>query len=160
MAKFGHGNGLISTNQGCELAHSDAFCNSMLDNFGYIAKPTRADSPSQNGSTEIHIACLLSGFAHFFMALASLQNPGRLPSSRLSTFTIHWCIPLLPKHHKRADTVGNWTYPTLKRLVCASASNSLALGIASWINTSSQGSSLVTQPPITTLSTSTKHLEL
>jgi hypothetical protein len=40
--------------QGGKLARSSAFCEMMLKNFGYVVEPTGADSPSQNGGTEIY----------------------------------------------------------------------------------------------------------
>ena len=54
MKKFGSGNGLIRTDQGGELARSDTFRASMLDNYGYVVEPTGADSPSQNGGAKIY----------------------------------------------------------------------------------------------------------
>jgi hypothetical protein len=54
MAKFGKGNDIIRTDQGGELAHNYAFHNSMLKDFGYVVKPTGADSPSQNGGAEVY----------------------------------------------------------------------------------------------------------
>jgi hypothetical protein len=49
LRNFGNGRGLIRTDQGGELAHSDAFIASMLKDRGYVVEPTGADSPSQNG---------------------------------------------------------------------------------------------------------------
>jgi hypothetical protein len=54
MSRFGLKKGLIRTDQGGELARSGAFCNMMLDDFGYVVEPTGADSPSQNGGAEIY----------------------------------------------------------------------------------------------------------
>ncbi len=54
MSKFGLAKGLIRTNQGGELAQSSAFQNMMLDKFKYIVELMGADSPSQNGGTEIY----------------------------------------------------------------------------------------------------------
>ncbi len=54
MSKYGAGTGLIRINQGGELAQSKAFCNTMLQDFGYVVEPTGADSPSQNGGIEIY----------------------------------------------------------------------------------------------------------
>jgi hypothetical protein len=54
MLRFGLKKGLIRTHQGGELARSGAFCNMMLDDFGYVVEPTGADSPSQNGCAEIY----------------------------------------------------------------------------------------------------------
>ena len=54
MKKFGIGNGVIRTDQGGELARSDAYRALMLDTFGYVVEPTGADSPSQNGGAEIY----------------------------------------------------------------------------------------------------------
>jgi hypothetical protein len=52
LKKFGVGSGVIRTDQGGELARSDTFCDMVLVEFGYVVKPTGADSPSQNGGTE------------------------------------------------------------------------------------------------------------
>ncbi len=54
MLKYRTGNGLIRTDQACELAGSKAFCNTMLQDYGYVVEPTGADSPSQNGGAEIY----------------------------------------------------------------------------------------------------------
>jgi hypothetical protein len=54
VSRFGLKKGLILTDQGGELARSGAFCNLMLDDFGYVVEPTGADSPSQNGSAEMY----------------------------------------------------------------------------------------------------------
>ena len=54
LRNFGNGRGLIRTDQGGELAHSEAFIASMLRDRGYVVEPTGADSPSQNGGAEIY----------------------------------------------------------------------------------------------------------
>ncbi len=54
MRKFGNGNGVIRTDQGGKLARSDAFCNTMMNDFSYTIEQTGADSPSQNGGAEIY----------------------------------------------------------------------------------------------------------
>ena len=54
MTKFGIGNGVVCTDQGGELACSVAFRDMMLRESGYVVEPTGADSPSQNGGTEIY----------------------------------------------------------------------------------------------------------
>jgi hypothetical protein len=54
MKKFGIASGVVQTNQGGELAHSAAFRDMMLREFGYVVEPTGADSPSQNGGAEIY----------------------------------------------------------------------------------------------------------
>jgi hypothetical protein len=54
MAKFGSGMGVVQTDQGGELAQSASFREMMLKDFGYVVKPTGADSPSQNGGAEIY----------------------------------------------------------------------------------------------------------
>jgi hypothetical protein len=54
MSKFGTGNGIIRSDQGGELAQSNAFHITMLKDFGYIVECTGADSPSQNGGAEIY----------------------------------------------------------------------------------------------------------
>jgi hypothetical protein len=54
MAKFGSGMGVIRMDQGGELARSTSFWEMMLKDFGYVVKPTGADSPSQNGGAEIY----------------------------------------------------------------------------------------------------------
>ena len=54
MKKFGLADGIIRTDQGGELARSDAFRTAMLKEFEYIVEPTGADSPSQNGGAEIY----------------------------------------------------------------------------------------------------------
>ena len=82
MSKYGAGTGLIRTNQGGELAQSKAFRDTMLQDFGYVVKPTSADSPSQNGGTEIYnntlavkVCTLLygSGFPAKFLSAALLH---------------------------------------------------------------------------------------
>ncbi len=52
LKKFGVGTGVIRTDQGGKLARSNAFCNMILAEFGYVVKLTGADSPSQNGGAE------------------------------------------------------------------------------------------------------------
>jgi hypothetical protein len=52
MSKFGIGDGVIRTDQGSKLAHSNSFCDIMLKEFGYVVEPTGANSPSQNGRVE------------------------------------------------------------------------------------------------------------
>ncbi len=52
LRKFGIGTGVIRTDQGRKLARSDSFCETMLNEFGYVVEPTGADSPSQNGGAE------------------------------------------------------------------------------------------------------------
>jgi hypothetical protein len=54
MTKYGAGTGLIRMDQGSKLAQSKAFCNTMIQDFGYVVEPTGADSPSQNGGAEIY----------------------------------------------------------------------------------------------------------
>jgi hypothetical protein len=54
MCKFCLSDGIIWTDQGGELARSDDFCTAMLDKFGYVVKPTGADSPLENGGVEIY----------------------------------------------------------------------------------------------------------
>jgi hypothetical protein len=54
MAKFGRSDGCIRTDQGGELARSDAFQTAMLNKFGYVVEPTGANSPSQNGGIETY----------------------------------------------------------------------------------------------------------
>jgi hypothetical protein len=54
MAKFGSGMGVVRTDQGGELTRSAFFWEMMLEDFGYVVKPTGADSPSQNGGTKIY----------------------------------------------------------------------------------------------------------
>ncbi len=58
MKKFGQNSGVICTDQGGELAHSDEFHALMLKEFRYVAKPTGSDSPSHNGGTEIYNSTL------------------------------------------------------------------------------------------------------
>ncbi len=52
LKKFGVGTGVIRTDQGGKLAHSNTFRDMVLAEFGFVVKPTGADSPSQNGGTE------------------------------------------------------------------------------------------------------------
>jgi hypothetical protein len=54
MAKFGSGMGVVQMDQGRELAQSASFWEMMLKDFGYVVKPTGADSPSQNGGAKIY----------------------------------------------------------------------------------------------------------
>ncbi len=54
MSKYSAGTGLIRTDQGGKLAQSKAFRDTMLQDFGYVVKPTGVDSPSQNGGTKIY----------------------------------------------------------------------------------------------------------
>ena len=49
MSKFGTGNGIIRTDQGGKLAGSNAFRETMLEDFGYVVECTGAESTSQNG---------------------------------------------------------------------------------------------------------------
>jgi hypothetical protein len=58
MSKYGKSNSIIRTDKGSEPACSGEFCKSMLKGFGYVVKRTGADSPSQNGGTEIYINTL------------------------------------------------------------------------------------------------------
>jgi hypothetical protein len=59
MAKFGKVNDIICTDQGGKFACNDAFCNSMLKDFGYVVKPTGANSPSQNRGAEVYNGTLV-----------------------------------------------------------------------------------------------------
>ena len=54
MSKYGTGNGMIHTDQGGELARSNAFRGTMLKDFGYVVECTGADSPSQNDGAKIY----------------------------------------------------------------------------------------------------------
>jgi hypothetical protein len=54
MQKFCLRDGIIRTDQGGKLARSNEFWTGMLNEFGYVVKPTGADSPSQNGGAEIY----------------------------------------------------------------------------------------------------------
>jgi hypothetical protein len=55
LRKFGHKDGgSIRTDQGGELAGSSALSDMILSNHLYVYEPTGADSPSQNGATEIY----------------------------------------------------------------------------------------------------------
>jgi hypothetical protein len=54
MQKFYLSDGIIRTDQGGKLAWSNEFWTGMLNEFGYVVKPTGADSPSQNGGAEIY----------------------------------------------------------------------------------------------------------
>ena len=54
MKKFGKGGGIVRTDQGGELARSSEFKTVLESEFGYIVEPTGADSPSQNGGSEIY----------------------------------------------------------------------------------------------------------
>jgi hypothetical protein len=54
MKKFGLAKGIIMTDQGGKLAHSDKFRKTTLKEFDYIIEPMGANSPSQNGGTEIY----------------------------------------------------------------------------------------------------------
>jgi hypothetical protein len=54
MSKYGTGNGIIRTDQGGELARSNAFRETMLKDFGYVVECTGADSSSQNGGAKIY----------------------------------------------------------------------------------------------------------
>jgi hypothetical protein len=53
MKNFVEGTGIVHTDQDGKLNCSNALHNSMLKNFGHVVEPTKADSPSQNGSAEI-----------------------------------------------------------------------------------------------------------
>jgi len=53
MKKFGNGGGIVQTDQGGELARSSEFKTVLESEFGYIVEPS-ADSPSQNGGSEIY----------------------------------------------------------------------------------------------------------
>jgi hypothetical protein len=78
MKKFGIGAGVIQMDQGGELAQSASFQEIMLIDFDCMVESTGADSPSQNGSTEIYnnalavkVRTLLCGaglFAKFWSA--------------------------------------------------------------------------------------------
>jgi hypothetical protein len=52
LLKFGNVSGIIRCDQGGELVRSAAFITVMSPDFGYVVKPTGADSPSQNGGAE------------------------------------------------------------------------------------------------------------
>ena len=54
MKKFGNSGGIVRTDQGGELARSSEFKTVLESEFGYIVEPTGADSPSQNGGSEIY----------------------------------------------------------------------------------------------------------
>ena len=54
LTKFGLAKGVIRTDRGGELARSNAFRTTMMDEFAYMVEPTGADSPSQNGGAKIY----------------------------------------------------------------------------------------------------------
>ena len=53
LTKFSIGSGLVWTDQGGKLARSADFRN-LMEEFGYLVKPTGANSPSQNGAAKIY----------------------------------------------------------------------------------------------------------
>ena len=98
MLKYGIGSGIVRTDQGGELARSSAFRNMMLGEFGYVVKPTGADSPSQNSGVErynntlaVIVRTLLygSGLPALFWSAALLHatylNNRRVHSATLKT---------------------------------------------------------------------------
>jgi hypothetical protein len=97
MSKFGCGNGMIRSDQGGKLAQSDAFCMMMLDEFGYVVKPTGADSPSQNGGAKIYNGTLAEKSALSSTAQDCPHSSGPLPSSTQCTFTTGWHTLLLAR---------------------------------------------------------------
>ncbi len=55
LDRFGHiEGGSVRTDQGGELARSFNFTDMILRRHKYVAEPTGADSPSQNGAVEIY----------------------------------------------------------------------------------------------------------
>ncbi len=59
LGRFGHEDGgVLSMDQGGELARSFNFGDKILQNHKYVLEPTGADSPSQNGAAEIYNAKL------------------------------------------------------------------------------------------------------
>ena len=54
MRKFSLSDGIIQTDQGGKLARSNEFRSAMLTEFGYVVKPTGANSPSQNSGAKIY----------------------------------------------------------------------------------------------------------
>jgi hypothetical protein len=93
MSKFGLKKGLVRTDQGGELACSNAFCAMMLDEFGYVVKPTGADSPSQNGGAEIYNSTLAVKVCTLLYGSRLLAKSGLLPSFTRCTFTTDSTTP-------------------------------------------------------------------
>jgi hypothetical protein len=78
---------MICTDQGSELARSDGFRALMLKEFGYVVKPNRSDSPSQNGSMEVYNSTLA---VKVWTLLYNLGLPAKFwPSALLHTVYLH-----------------------------------------------------------------------
>jgi hypothetical protein len=54
MKKIGLAKGVVSTDQGSELARSNDYQCLMAEEFAYTVEPMGADSASQNGGAEIY----------------------------------------------------------------------------------------------------------
>ena len=91
MTKFGLAKGVIRTDQGGELARSDAFRTMMMDEFAYTVELTGADSPSQNGDAEIYNGTLAVKFVPSSTVRVYLQSFGLQRCYTPFTFTTVLC---------------------------------------------------------------------
>jgi hypothetical protein len=137
MTKFRIASGVVCTNQGGELARSAAFRNMMLREFGYVVEPTGADSPSQNGGSEIYNNTLAVKFERSFMDPAFQQNSGRRPSSMQYTSITDSSTWPQTKPPMKVGMVVSRTSPTSRHSALGCASNKRAPEDASWIDTTS-----------------------
>jgi hypothetical protein len=117
MKKFSIGTGVIQTDQGGKLSCSNFFCETMLKDFGYVVKPTGADSPSPNGGAKIYNNTLAVQVQNYFMLPVSLLIFGQLPSSTPYTSTTgSFTLPPI-RPYTRAGMDANPTSHTSKILV-------------------------------------------
>ena len=135
MTKFGIGNGVVHMNQGGELARSASFRDMMLHEFGYVVKPTVADSPLQNGGAEIYnntLAVKVWTLLYGSGLLAKFWFAALLHAVYLHNRPFH---PATHKrHHLRAGMGINRMLRISKRSDLVSVSNARAPSDANWID--------------------------
>ena len=91
MKKFGNGGGIVRTDQGGELARSSEFKTVLESEFGYIVEPTGADSPSQNGGSEIYNDKLAGKIQNPYTPVSVQSSTKLLVVSRQHSYTQFIC---------------------------------------------------------------------
>jgi hypothetical protein len=158
LTKFGLSKGVIRTDQGGELARSDAFRTTMMEEFGYTVEPAGAGSPSQNGGAEIYngtLAVKVRTLLYGSGLLAKFWSAALLHSVYLHNRLVHSSVGMTPYeawYGRRPDVT------FLKPLAPKFVSDNQALGGANSTVTISQESSWGIPPQIRTLFTSTPPL--
>jgi hypothetical protein len=117
LHNFGNDSGLIRTDQGGELAHSEAFVDSMLKDRGYIVEPMGADSASQNGGAVIYNNTLA-------VKVITLLYGSGLPAKFWTAALLH----VVFLYNRLVHSATNKTPYELKPLARASVSSALEFG--------------------------------